>query len=468
MAVRFDVVQVTTPTIDPKTGIMRCKGTIARSGIQEYRNADGSVRREFRPPEEVEKSAASFKDMPITLNHPPEMVNSENAVKEQYMRGMSGAVTYDEGLLNAELTIVDKEAVQSAQTTHKQLSNGYECDIDETPGQYQGQQYDCVQRNIRGNHIALVRRARAGDVAKIHQDSADEPEQNWAISTRFDSEDAEISFNSVSDCGSGNTKSQKSLLNLPSNRMATLRLDGVEYSDIPESFAAIASQKFSQLEQERKRNDQLETELSAKAQAMQDLESEADDLRDERDRERGRADALEIQVEELSYQIQNGESEDRTDANEDSQPRYDDADIATAIGMGIEAGIAAREEAYDLLDAHGVDIEGIEFDPGLTPSEVQATVLGILSPNLNLDSVDDEALSIYVQARYDALFDAVPEAEEDARFDSEEDYTQDSRDAVVAHRKKSMTGNRQQEAMDEGCRMKMDAYKTPLSMSKRK
>ena len=38
----------------------------------------------------------------------------------------------------------------------RELSCGYYCDLDETPGEYEGQRYDARQRNIRGNHLALV------------------------------------------------------------------------------------------------------------------------------------------------------------------------------------------------------------------------------------------------------------------------------------------------------------------------
>jgi hypothetical protein len=44
----------------------------------------------------------------------------------------------------------------------KELSIGYRCLYDLTPGVYNGQQYDAVQREIRGNHLALVEEGRAG------------------------------------------------------------------------------------------------------------------------------------------------------------------------------------------------------------------------------------------------------------------------------------------------------------------
>ena len=46
----------------------------------------------------------------------------------------------------------------------KELSLGYNLDLDETPGEWEGQPYDAVQRNIVINHLALV--LEAGPVSR--------------------------------------------------------------------------------------------------------------------------------------------------------------------------------------------------------------------------------------------------------------------------------------------------------------
>jgi hypothetical protein len=53
------------------------------------------------------------------------------------------------------------------------LSCGYICDVEETEGVWMGVHYDGIQRNIRGNHLAVVNRGRAGDAAVIKMDSMD-------------------------------------------------------------------------------------------------------------------------------------------------------------------------------------------------------------------------------------------------------------------------------------------------------
>ncbi|SCU95521.1 conserved hypothetical protein [Cupriavidus necator] len=59
----------------------------------------------------------------------------------------------------------------------KDLSCGYTLTLDETPGECNGRRYDAVQRNIRYNHLALVRAGRAGN-ARLNLDAADADSNN--------------------------------------------------------------------------------------------------------------------------------------------------------------------------------------------------------------------------------------------------------------------------------------------------
>lgn len=177
-----DFVPVKNAHVD-ENGILRVPATIGRVGIQEYINAKGELKKRLRPESEVEKSAPTFSRQVITLDHPPrEFVNSGNAAK--YLKGLSSDCIYSRGLLDTIATITHKDAVIAALSTHKQLSCGYWADIEETSGDWvdefgvmgevgKSYEYDEIQRNIRGNHIALVPRGRAGEIASIH-DEADE------------------------------------------------------------------------------------------------------------------------------------------------------------------------------------------------------------------------------------------------------------------------------------------------------
>ena len=147
---------------------------IARVGIQEYRRGDGSVRRELRLPEEVfaQASLDSFRGKPITDDHPPEAVTAKN-FKKYAVGVISGAAHQDGDNLRAGIIIHDGNSVDKAtKGGKKELSVGYTVTLDETPGIWNDQAYDAVQKNIRVNHLSLVQRGRAGN-ARLNLDRHD-------------------------------------------------------------------------------------------------------------------------------------------------------------------------------------------------------------------------------------------------------------------------------------------------------
>lgn len=159
-------------------GYLIAPGNLARTGVQEYRafelglDADGmnpmKVIRLHRPAEEVfnPTSMASFESKPITIEHPKEAVTADNW--SELAKGEVRDVTRSGDLMTGTLLIKAKDAIDALQEGKVQLSNGYTFELDMTPGQTaDGRTYDGVQRNIRGNHVALVDAARCGSACRI-------------------------------------------------------------------------------------------------------------------------------------------------------------------------------------------------------------------------------------------------------------------------------------------------------------
>lgn len=147
---------------------------VGRVGIQLYKNVDGTVRREFRPPEEVFKadSLNSFVGKPITDGHPAEMVNAKNA-KSLLVGAIHTEGKQDGDNVVAGITIHDADMIDKIMKGGKrELSLGYKVDIEEISGVWNGQEYDAIQRNIRINHLAIVPRGRAGN-ARLNLDRLD-------------------------------------------------------------------------------------------------------------------------------------------------------------------------------------------------------------------------------------------------------------------------------------------------------
>lgn len=171
MALRYDIGTLRSPK-RCADGRLRVDGYLTRTGIFEYRNPDGSMRREYRPPEEVFKadSLASFELVPLTDNHPPEMVTAENAKK--YAIGAVGEMVRQDGAhVAASIVVFDAATISKLERGKVQLSCGYEADVEDTPGEVDGQRYDAIQRNIRGNHVAIVDVGRAGPDVRIRMDA---------------------------------------------------------------------------------------------------------------------------------------------------------------------------------------------------------------------------------------------------------------------------------------------------------
>lgn len=144
---------------------------LTRVGIFEYKNPDGSIRRELRLPEEVfaPESLASYKGKPVILTHEAGMIDSDNVQQEQIGTILSEG-TQDGDNVRAQIIIHDARKLDYGL---RELSLGYSLDLEETPGEWQGQPYDVIQRNIRVNHLALVEKARAGDSARLNIDGED-------------------------------------------------------------------------------------------------------------------------------------------------------------------------------------------------------------------------------------------------------------------------------------------------------
>jgi len=155
-------------------GFVRAEGYLTRSGIFVYRNAQGKTVRELRPPEEVmhADSLASFGLMPVTNEHPSELLTADNA-KQYAVGSVSESVVPEGDKVRAVLMITDASAIEALDAGKSELSCGYTADVVQEAGVWQGQPYDAVQRNIRGNHVALVDAGRAGPTCSIRMDATD-------------------------------------------------------------------------------------------------------------------------------------------------------------------------------------------------------------------------------------------------------------------------------------------------------
>lgn len=155
---------------------------LARVGILNYRASeirfmqgapkdlpDEQVIRVFRGPEQLFRQDVldSFKSKPMTLKHPQTLVDSRT-IKRDSIGFAKDDVTAQGDFMTGTLIITDFDTVKEVEDGTKELSLGYTADIIWQPGvDNDGNPFDAVQRNIRGNHIAIVPRGRCGTECKI-------------------------------------------------------------------------------------------------------------------------------------------------------------------------------------------------------------------------------------------------------------------------------------------------------------
>jgi hypothetical protein len=188
---RYDVAELGSIETTPQ-GFIRAPAYLTRAGVLDYRRADGTVRRELRPPSAVfnADSLATLAAAPLTDLHPAEMVSPKN-VRRLSIGHVSDDVRQDGQHVAARVTVQDADAIAAVQAgERRELSCGYTCDLDETPGTHNGQPYDAVQRNIRYNHVGIGPKnwGRAGSSVALRIDAADSRDTPEVM--RLDASDA--------------------------------------------------------------------------------------------------------------------------------------------------------------------------------------------------------------------------------------------------------------------------------------
>ncbi|WP_304675233.1 DUF2213 domain-containing protein [Neisseria polysaccharea] len=115
----------------------------------------------LRDPEELEKAAPTFNNLPLLSKHIP--VSADEPQKE-VIAGTTGSDTvFEDGYLKCSLAVWDAEAIAGIESGEQvELSSAYHYTADMAAGEFEGRHYDGVMRDIVGNHVALVDVGRAG------------------------------------------------------------------------------------------------------------------------------------------------------------------------------------------------------------------------------------------------------------------------------------------------------------------
>lgn len=184
-------------------GYLICTDAIlARTGKQTYYKSElygdscddpAKIIELDRPESEVfaDKTLYSFENKPLTVEHPDEDVNVENydTFSVGFVRDVKKSIIDGKPVMTATLVVTNKDAIDDIESgKYKELSCGYDCDIDEIEGEFR-------QINIRGNHVALCEHGRAGNARIIDSVKDEKLQVKGIVFTSKDNINAHYNLN---------------------------------------------------------------------------------------------------------------------------------------------------------------------------------------------------------------------------------------------------------------------------------
>ncbi|MFA5123321.1 DUF2213 domain-containing protein [Zavarzinia sp.] len=340
-------------------GSLIVPGQFARSGLQTYRNPDGSERIEYRPAAMVRASASTFEGVSITDEHPGTFVNADNwtQLAKGHLQNVEAVDDDGETWLRGQFHFKARDLIDRVERGEKpELSGGYFADEVPIPGEYKGQPYHCEQADVVGNHVASIAQgtARAGRGARLLLDSTGNQ-----LPPGGDESPAGVRRD-------GKEKQMNEF---------ELKLGG-----IPFRFTADATARAA-LEQELEHGRQARADGDTR---VAEVQRKVDALTAERDREKGRADSASGTVDSLTAEL--------ADARDPAK---------------LDARAAARSELVRQALALGAKRDALRPKDGKAPTDREIRIAGLRAAGVKVDAkASDEwiAGALEAEARHqDAL-----------------------------------------------------------------
>lgn len=341
---RYDSLQLVAGAVIDTDGFMRDSPIVARTGVYEYRNPDGTIRREYRPADEVFASDAlnSFRGKPITVLHPKKgKITAANAFGTAIGSILSDGYPKDEKYVACDIVIFAPDKIGK----HRELSLGYRCDCEETPGvSPDGQAYDAIQRNIRINHLAVVPLARAGMKARLNCDGDE----------IIESEETQ--------------------------NMSKFKIDGVEH-EVPEAVANYITALQSRADAAEAGLTATKETLAGVTASKTELQTKLDAMTGERDGVQGKLDAMTAERDSLKTKVDAAEADKKAAVDKAVE------DTKKEVKERAELEADAKKAKCDKTD--GMDNKALKI----------AIIKAVRGDSLNFDGKSDD----YVNAYYDSI-----------------------------------------------------------------
>jgi hypothetical protein len=321
-------------------GFLKIPAYCTRSGIFEYEE-DGKTIKEFRPPEEVfnEKSMKSLALVPVTKEHPTEMLDSKNYKK--YEVGNTGeSIVREKDFLKCNVIIKDPEIIEEIEEKKEngqdyELSCGYECEVVDSAGEYNGEKYDRVQTDISYNHLSLVDEGRAGKDVKLKLDK---------------------------NKSKKNDKEKAKMIKIKMDAINTkkLKLDAIEIS-VPEEQSENVEKLISNVKEAAKQVSEMEKEtekIKAEKDAMEEEKKTVDEENNKmkKEREKEKSDKEKEELKDMAGEVGMSEEEikdvEKEEYEDEDEKEYEDACGSKKRDSNRKLKIAILKKRYSKFDSN--------------------------------------------------------------------------------------------------------------------
>lgn len=458
-----------TKAIFTAEGYLNDRPILTSTGIFEYVNEDGSIRRELRLPEEVfdPESLASYKGKPIIVTHDAGLVTKDNVHEEQIGTILTEGYRSGDDV-RAEIVIHDTDEMKKSGL--KELSLGYNLDLEETTGEWNGQPYDAIQRNIRINHLALVSEARAGDHARLNIDGREKTlkggKQMSKTKKNVNRNDGVLSpeelkkaieeykarraaQTAVADSEEGNAAQ-------PETDPATVKVaDGEETAVTPVGEEATAEEKVAAVKKNRDRRDEEgePEDIEGAKEVIAQQDSDMNIL----------FDIIDTLLAEKAFD--EAEEPAAVEGNEDEDEAQEDPEAVPTEGMDEDededeaSEVVALDEDDDAIPSKDVDEipTGDKMNADSVDKMIRTRIrLGMIGKQINLDGLENMSVmkakkAIIKAVRPSMRLDGRSEAFINAAFECACDDINKSTRKGTDYQKKQMFNkdSRQKEVQDE-------------------
>lgn len=151
------------------------KNPISKEGVFPYLGHTISADCEPNKVYKVYRSGETLKASVPTWDNPPKPFIEDHemlgegftAVDDRPVQGVISNPVYEDGVLYADIAVYSESLKDAIESGKKELSLGYFCKYRKEEGVFDGEEYDYVQEDMVGNHIALVEAGRCGSDVKV-------------------------------------------------------------------------------------------------------------------------------------------------------------------------------------------------------------------------------------------------------------------------------------------------------------